>query len=152
MWLICLKLGQCALPPMCRWLSVWLALSGAVLPVSAAEIGSEQIVALRGAVAGDVVQLGDVARSHSHPPWLPLQVNELSGPQFLISDHPEYFRSNGIALQEEVKPWIVRNRAYLLTARRSVYTNAIPANINTHKLNILKPPYPRIHVSTAFPQ
>jgi hypothetical protein len=46
-------------------------------------------------------------------PMLDVEIKDAGGPQFLLSDKPEYFRTgNGIAMQEQVKPGVVRLYIY----------------------------------------
>jgi hypothetical protein len=115
-----------------------LALSSALRALCAAELGSDQESALRSGKAGEVVHLREFARSRSQLPLLPIRVSDLPGPQFLISDHPEYFRSNGISLQEQVKPGAVRLYIYHVPepANPPKVITAVIENLGTNRMSV----------------
>jgi hypothetical protein len=69
--------------------------------------------ALRKASQGAVVRMENFMKDRRDLPRLTVKIDEAQGPQFLLSDRPEYFLTeNGIALQEEVKPGVVRLYIY----------------------------------------
>ena len=83
----------------------WAALAG--------ELSETENLRLRAAKPGAVVQLPEFLKRRADLPHLPATVAPDVGPQFLLSDKPEYFYSgNGIALQEEVQPGVVRLYLY----------------------------------------
>jgi hypothetical protein len=62
---------------------------------------------------GSVVRLDELWSQQRELPSVPLQISSAHGPQLLLSDKPEYFYTgDGIALQEEVKPGVVRLYVY----------------------------------------
>ncbi|HZQ46568.1 MAG TPA: hypothetical protein VFC07_06130, partial [Verrucomicrobiae bacterium] len=62
---------------------------------------------------GSVVRLDALWAKQRDLPAVPVKISAADGPQFLFSDKPEYFYTgNGIALQEEVKPGVVRLYLY----------------------------------------
>lgn len=62
---------------------------------------------------GDVIDLSALKLDFENLPRVPLQISKAEGPQYLLSDKPEYFRTgDGIALQELVKPGTVRLYVY----------------------------------------
>lgn len=68
---------------------------------------------LRAARPGAVVQLPEFLAQRADLPLVPANIAPDVGPQFLFSDKPEYFLTgNGIALQEDVQPGIVRLYLY----------------------------------------
>jgi hypothetical protein len=77
-----------------------------------AELTADRLNQLREAQPGDVLQLGELVQSRSSLSNVPIRIKDEPGPRFLISDHPEYFRSNGIALQEEVPAGRIRLYVY----------------------------------------
>jgi hypothetical protein len=85
-------------------LTVCSALSAQTRPASVDEI-------LRESRPGQIVTLPDL--SLADVPTLAVERIDAHGPQLLFSDMPEYFRSgDGIAIQEEVRPGIVRLYLY----------------------------------------
>ncbi|MDB6112351.1 MAG: hypothetical protein JWR69_4101 [Pedosphaera sp.] len=78
-----------------------------------AEISPPTTNALLAGKQGDIVLLPELWATQATLPVIPLSISPADGPQFLFSDHPEYFRDgNGIALQEEVKPGLIRLYLY----------------------------------------
>lgn len=73
---------------------------------------AELQAALKSARPGDVVQTPFTDTTSVRP--LALQISPVAGgPQFLLSDKPEYFRTgDGIAMQEDVQPGAVRLYLY----------------------------------------
>ena len=68
---------------------------------------------LRAARPGAVVQLPEFLKRRADLPHVRTTIIQDAGPQFLFSDQPEYFLTgNGIALQEDVQPGIVRLYLY----------------------------------------
>ncbi|SPE54712.1 conserved exported hypothetical protein [Verrucomicrobia bacterium] len=68
---------------------------------------------LRQAAQGEVVRLTELAAARPRLARIPLVISNAGGPQFLLSDKPEYFLTgDGIALQEKVKPGVVRLYLY----------------------------------------
>lgn len=62
---------------------------------------------------GSIVLLNNLWTQQRDLPAVPVTITDARGPQFLLSDKPEYFYAgNGIALQEEVKPGVVRLYIY----------------------------------------
>lgn len=79
----------------------------------AAELSATEALRLRAARPGAVVQLPEFLKRRSDLPLLPANITPDASPQFLLSDKPEYFHTgNGIALQEEVLPGMVRLYLY----------------------------------------
>ena len=101
-------------------LPIWLWLVGMGLVghattsgLAAAELNPAEEDALRSASQGAVVRMEEFLKGRADLPRVPIQVGDAEGPQFLLSDRPEYFLTgNGIALQEEVKPGSVRLYIY----------------------------------------
>ena len=98
------------------WLAIWLCLlcarsaSGAVENVGV--VSSADGESLQKASRGDVVRL-ELLKDRVHLPHVAVKIEGAAGPQFLLSDRPEYFLTgNGIALQEEVKAGMVRLYIY----------------------------------------
>ena len=95
------------------WLWVGIASQAAILPSAAIELTIAEENGLRAAKQGAVVMLEDFLRTRAELPLVPIQITDDHGPQFLLSDLPEYFLTgDGIALQEEVKPGLVRLYLY----------------------------------------
>ena len=68
---------------------------------------------LRAARPGAVVHLPEFLKQRADLPHVRTAIIPDAGPQFLFSDQPEYFLTgNGIALQEDVQPGIVRLYLY----------------------------------------
>jgi hypothetical protein len=89
----------------------------AMLPLTprsmAADSSTNSEPALSSVEPGSVVNLGQLTGRGN--PWTPVSVDvsNAPGPQFLFSDKPEYFRAgNGISLQEDVRPGMVRLYIY----------------------------------------
>ncbi|HWQ91513.1 MAG TPA: hypothetical protein VN673_07560, partial [Clostridia bacterium] len=61
---------------------------------------------------GQVVKVEQLIAQRREVPVVPLTLRPVAGPQFLFSDKPEYYRSNGISLREEVRPGAVRLYVY----------------------------------------
>ena len=62
---------------------------------------------------GEVILLDKLWSRQSQLPRVPVRISKARGPQLLFSDRPEYFHAgNGIGLQEEVKPGMVRLYIY----------------------------------------
>ncbi|HMO25626.1 MAG TPA: hypothetical protein PKB10_05105, partial [Tepidisphaeraceae bacterium] len=70
------------------------------IPVAAVE-------SAKNAKQGAIVRIEDTDLNAL--PMLDVEIKDAGGPQFLLSDKPEYFRTgNGIAMQEQIKPGVVR--------------------------------------------
>jgi hypothetical protein len=83
------------------------------LPACAKEPGIPSANTLLTAKQGGVVLLQELWAAQAALPVIPIKISPADGPQFLFSDHPEYFHAgNGIALQEEVKPGVIRLYLY----------------------------------------
>jgi hypothetical protein len=83
----------------------WTALAG--------DLSEVENLRLRAAKPGAVVQLPEFLKRRPDLPHLGVTVTPDVSPQFLFSDKPEYFHTgNGVALQEEVKPGMVRLYLY----------------------------------------
>lgn len=68
---------------------------------------------LRGARPGDVLALPELLSQREAVPVVTVGIAAAPGPQFLLSDRPEYFLTgNGIALREDVRPGLVRLYLY----------------------------------------
>jgi len=68
---------------------------------------------LSSARQGALLRLDALAESRRNLPRIPITLSAEPGPQFLLSDKPEYFlNGNGIALQEAVRPGLVRLYLY----------------------------------------
>ncbi len=79
----------------------------------AAGLAAAEISALQSASQGDVVILNDLWSQQRELPTAPVTITANRGPQLLLSDKPEYFYTgNGIALQEDVQPGVVRLYVY----------------------------------------
>jgi len=84
-----------------------------VLSAGAQQLTPDQHNALLHAEQGTVVKLPGLLSSGAHIPRLNYEKIILPGPQFIISDDPEYIRvPEGIALQEMVTPGRVRLYLY----------------------------------------
>lgn len=93
---------------LCGFLSCSLAWISAGAGLSDAESGR-----LLAAQPGAVVLLPEFLKERPNLPILPVDIAPESGPQFLFSDKPEYFvTGNGIALQETIRPGLVRLYLY----------------------------------------
>jgi hypothetical protein len=68
--------------------------------------------ALSAAPQGGVIVLPELWAHQRDVPTFPVTISDDHGPQLLLSDKPEYFPTNGIALQEDVKPGVVRLYLY----------------------------------------
>ena len=102
--------------------------------------------ALRDAKQGAVVKL-DLMGQRGRLPRAEVEIHEVEGPQFLFSDRPEYFYTgNGIALQEKVKPGMVRLYLYHVpepTGEKRVITAVIENQGSTEmKLRFLRRAFP----------
>src|SRR5262245_40356284 len=83
------------------------------LGLAAADLTASEEQTLRTARPGEVVRLDAFLKDRPGLRRVPIQIADAHGPQFLLSDRPEYFLTgNGIALQEEVKPGAVRLYVY----------------------------------------
>jgi len=89
-----------------RGLALAILLSG-LLRAFPGELIDTDVTALRAAKPGQSVFLSIVTNLQQLP-LLPVQVARVAGPQFLFSDKPETFFTNGIALRETVRPGAVR--------------------------------------------
>jgi hypothetical protein len=79
----------------------------------AAELTAAEVETLQAAPQGGVVLLRELCARQRDLPTLPVAIADAHGPQFLFSDKPEYFYAgNGIALEEDVKPGVVRLYLY----------------------------------------
>jgi hypothetical protein len=86
----------------------WVALSAGATGLSHIEA-----LRLRAVKPGAVVQLPAFLKQLAVLPVLPVEIAADAGPQFLFSDKPEYFvTGDGIALQETVRPGVVRLYLY----------------------------------------
>jgi hypothetical protein len=78
-----------------------------------AALNSADANALQAAPQGAVIVLQELWTNQRDLPRLPVTIADDHGPQFLFSDKPEYFYlGNGISMQEEVKPGVVRLYLY----------------------------------------
>lgn len=104
--------------------------------------------ALKSARPGDLVQTPFLDTSAATP--LPIERRPLpDGPQYLLSDKPEYFRTgDGIAMQEEVRPGLVRLYLYHVpepTGQKKVISAVIEnlgrgeMKLDFHKVGTAKP-------------
>ena len=93
-------------------LAAWWMLSPRNLAQSSTLSSSApSVMPLREAKPGDLVSVPEIELTKT--PSIPLVKSDGHGPQFLFSDRPEYFRSgDGIAMQEDVKPGVVRLYVY----------------------------------------
>ncbi len=67
--------------------------------------------ALRSSTPGQIVEVPNL--DFEKLQVLPVKISPATGPQYLLSDRPEYFRSgDGISMQEQVKPGLVRLYLY----------------------------------------
>jgi hypothetical protein len=81
--------------------------------VGAVPLTSSEVEALRAAKPGEIVLLTNLWPQQAELPVVPVKVlPEEQSAQLLLSDAPEYFPSDGISLQEEVKPGVVRLYVY----------------------------------------
>ncbi len=79
----------------------------------AMELGAADINVLQTSPQGGVLVLQDLWLRQRDLPALPVTISDDHGPQFLFSDKPEYFYlGDGISMQEEVKPGVVRLYLY----------------------------------------
>ena len=77
------------------------------------KLSATETNALRSAPQGSVITLSNLWLDQRDLPLIPLQITDAHGPQLLLSDKPEYFcTGNGISLQEDVKPGVVRLYVY----------------------------------------
>ena len=96
---------------------------------------------------GSVVLLSNVWARLASLPAAPIRITPGRGPQFLFSDKPEYFRAgNGIALQEDVEPGIVRLYLYHVpdSGETPKVITALLENRGSHalKLRLLRQAFP----------
>ena len=121
----------------------------------AVELSPDEQEALQAARQGGLVRLEGLAARRRELPRVPLSISGEPGPQFVLSDKPEYFPANGIALQEEVKPGTVRLYLYHVPepAAGPKTVSAVLENLGTRPLALrllrsgVPPPgtdYPRI--------
>ncbi len=96
---------------LCRCVLVMLSLMLGGACLFAAELSPTDIEQLRTARPGAAFQLPVATNRHSLP-HLAVRVLPEAGAQFLFSDKPEYFPTNGIALQETVQPGVIRLYVY----------------------------------------
>jgi hypothetical protein len=76
-------------------------------------LSETEALRLRAARPGAVVQLPEFLQQRADLPFVPANIAPDVGPQLLLSDKPEYFLTgNGLALQEDVQPGIVRLYLY----------------------------------------
>lgn len=95
------------------YLAVGLAFGVKIASTTAAEPDGAATNDWLSAPQGSVVRLDELWSRQRELPSVPLQISEAHGPQLLLSDKPEYFYTgDGIALQEEVKPGVVRLYVY----------------------------------------
>jgi hypothetical protein len=98
-----------------NWKSALVLLTGllVVANVRAVSVAPGESTALGLAKPGDIVLLTNLWPKQAELPVVATKVlpGEDSA-QLLLSDAPEYFPSNGISLQEEVKPGVVRLYVY----------------------------------------
>jgi hypothetical protein len=95
------------------YLTLAFGLSLRVVCAAAAELTAAELETLQAMQQGGVVILQDFWAQQRALPALPVKIADAGGPQFLLSDKPEYFYSgDGIAMQEEVKPGAVRLYVY----------------------------------------
>jgi hypothetical protein len=95
------------------YLTLALCFWGALAFARADEFTIAETDALRSTQQGGVLTLSNLWARQRELPFIPLEIADAHGPQFLLSDKPEYFYTgNGIALQEEVKPGVVRLYIY----------------------------------------
>src|SRR5882757_7339486 len=93
-----------------------LSIGWAVALASAGELTKDEKKSLLATPQGGVVLLNNLWARQLEVPVLPLKISDDHGPQFLLSDKPEYLvTGNGIALQEEVKAGMVRLYLYHVT-------------------------------------
>ena len=95
------------------YVALGLVTAHLVVVASGAEITAVEKNALEAARQGEVVLLSELWPQQRELPLVPIKISDAHGPQFLLSDKPEYFYTgNGIALQEEVKPGVARLYIY----------------------------------------
>ena len=75
-------------------------------------LSSDELGALRTARPGEVLKQENLWQQRRTLPLIPVEIHDAHGPQFLLSDKPEYFPGNGISLQELVQPGVVRLYIY----------------------------------------
>lgn len=77
----------------------------------AAELSPSEREVLKSAKSGQALQLA-FATNRNTLPYLPVTITPAPGPQFLFSDKPEYFTSDGVSLEETVQAGTVRLYIY----------------------------------------
>src|ERR1700722_6736049 len=101
--------------------------------------------ALSTAPQGGGVTLKELWAHQRELPSLPVTISGDHGPQLLLSDKPEYFPGNGIAMQEDVKPGVVRLYLY------HVPESSGPKTISTVVQNLGAQPLKLRMLRRAFP-
>lgn len=95
------------------YLALGLAVGLAATQAVAEELADTGKITWLTAPQGSVVRLDELWSKQRDLPTVPVKITDAHGPQLLLSDKPEYFYTgNGIALQEEVKPGVVRLYVY----------------------------------------
>jgi hypothetical protein len=95
------------------YLALALAIWCSIPCVRADELSASETNALRSAPQGSVITLSNLWLDQRNLPLVPVKITDAHGPQLLLSDKPEYFYTgNGISLQEDVKPGVVRLYVY----------------------------------------
>ncbi|HZV33071.1 MAG TPA: hypothetical protein VFB72_00735 [Verrucomicrobiae bacterium] len=116
--------------------------------VLAQELTSAETQALRSAPQGSVLTLSNIWSHQRDLPRIPLEISDVHGPQLLLSDKPEYFQTgNGISLQEEAKPGLVRLYIYHVPQ-----PDAGPKTISAVIQNLGKHPLKFRFLRRAFPK
>lgn len=79
----------------------------------AQELSTAELAVLRSARPGETVRLGKFLARRSDLPLVPVEIKRAPGPQFLLSDKPEYLLTgDGLTLRETVAPGPVRLYLY----------------------------------------
>ena len=95
------------------YFALLVGLSAGAASAAAAELTATEKETLQTAPQGGVILFKELWARQRDLPALPVTISDGHGPQFLFSDKPEYFYAgNGIALEENVKPGLVRLYLY----------------------------------------
>jgi hypothetical protein len=123
-----------------KWLLLTAALAGAQLKGASVEAAQATTVteleALKAAHPGDMVDIPNLLSARRDIPKLEVSIKPIGDVQFLLSDKPEYFPTNGIALQETVHPGRVRLYLYHVP-EPSAGTKIIRATVRNLGTNLL---------------
>jgi hypothetical protein len=109
----CAKLHRVRRQTLIVFAAVLITAGGSLRAGTVTPLSDTEAPRLRAARPGAVVQLPEFLNQRPDLPLVPANIAPDVGPQFLFSDKPEYFLTgNGLALQEDIQPGIVRFYLY----------------------------------------